>query len=77
MKGRWPSEPGSILLRPVEELNISVGAAELLKEANVYYIGDLVQRTGIELVDRWRIPERELSEIVRALRQRRLDLDHG
>lgn len=69
-----PPMRNPIMLRPVEELEISVWAANLLKEANIYYIGDLVQRTEAELIQRRNIPERAVVEIRDALRARGLDL---
>jgi DNA-directed RNA polymerase alpha subunit len=37
------------MLRPIDELDITVATADLLKHVNIYYIGDLVQRTATEL----------------------------
>ena len=72
-----PPTPDPIMLRPVEELEISTWTADLLKEANIYYIGDLVQRTEAELIQRRNIPERAVVEIRRALRARGLELGGG
>jgi DNA-directed RNA polymerase subunit alpha len=36
-----------ILLRPVDELEITVRSANCLKAENIHYIGDLVQRTEV------------------------------
>ena len=45
-------EPHStpILLRPVDELELTVRSANCLKAENIYYIGDLIQRTENELL---------------------------
>ena len=43
-----------ILLRPVDELELTVRSANCLKAENIHYIGDLVQRTEVELL---RTPE--------------------
>ncbi len=39
-----------ILLRPVDELELTVRSANCLKAENIYYIGDLIQRTENELL---------------------------
>jgi DNA-directed RNA polymerase subunit alpha len=38
------------LLRPVDELELTVRSANCLKAENIYYIGDLIQRTENELL---------------------------
>jgi DNA-directed RNA polymerase subunit alpha len=38
------------LLRPVDDLELTVRSANCLKAENIYYIGDLVQRTEVELL---------------------------
>ena len=40
-----------VLLRPVDELELTVRSANCLKAENIYYIGDLIQRTENELLD--------------------------
>ena len=35
-----------VLLRPVDDLRLTVRSASCLKAENIYYIGDLIQRTG-------------------------------
>ena len=39
-----------ILLRPVDDLELTVRSANCLKADNIYYIGDLIQRTEVELL---------------------------
>ena len=39
-----------ILLRPVDELELTVRSANCLKAEDIYYIGDLIQRTENELL---------------------------
>jgi len=39
-----------ILLRPVDDLELTVRSANCLKAENIYYIGDLIQRTENELL---------------------------
>jgi DNA-directed RNA polymerase subunit alpha len=36
-------------LRPVDDLELTVRSANCLKAENIYYIGDLIQRTETEL----------------------------
>lgn len=52
-----------ILLRPVDDLELTARTASILKDENIYYIGDLIQRTEIELLKVPKIGERMLSEI--------------
>ena len=40
-----------ILLRPVDDLELTVRSANCLKAENIYYIGDLIQRTEVELLN--------------------------
>ena len=46
------SEPeiDPILLRPVDDLELTVRSANCLKAESIYYIGDLIQRTEVELL---------------------------
>jgi len=39
-----------LLLRPVDDLELTVRSANCLKAENIYYIGDLIQRTEVELL---------------------------
>ena len=39
-----------VLLRPVDDLELTVRSANCLKAENIYYIGDLVQRSENELL---------------------------
>ena len=39
-----------ILLRPVDDLELTVRSANCLKAEDIYYIGDLIQRTEVELL---------------------------
>ena len=43
-----PIDP--ILLRPVDDLELTVRSANCLKAEDIYYIGDLIQRTETELL---------------------------
>lgn len=63
-----------VLLRPVDDLKIAPPILELLKAENIYYIGDLVQRTESELV-RMGFSSRAVVEIRIALQNHGLDAD--
>ncbi len=47
---RGESELDPILLRPVDDLELTVRSANCLKAENIHYIGDLIQRTEVELL---------------------------
>lgn len=52
-----------IMLRPVDELELTVRAANCLKAENIYYIGDLVQKTENELLKTPNLGKKSLGEI--------------
>ncbi|MBI5451800.1 MAG: DNA-directed RNA polymerase subunit alpha [Gammaproteobacteria bacterium] len=52
-----------ILLRPVDDLELTVRSANCLKSENIYYIGDLVQRTEVELLKAPNLGKKSLTEI--------------
>lgn len=51
------------LLRPVDDLELTVRSANCLKAENVYYIGDLIQRTENELLKTPNLGKKSLTEI--------------
>src|SRR5438094_195502 len=51
-----------ILLRPVDELELTVRSANCLKAENIHYIGDLVQRTEVELLRTPNLVKKSLTE---------------
>lgn len=63
-----------ILLRPVDDLELTVRAANCLKAENIYYIGDLVQRTENDLLKTPNLGKKSLMEIKAVLAQRGLSL---
>ncbi|MGB0954764.1 MAG: DNA-directed RNA polymerase subunit alpha [Panacagrimonas sp.] len=63
-----------ILFRPIDDLELTVRSANCLKAENVYYIGDLVQRTENELMKTPNLGKKSLNEIKEALRSHELDL---
>src|SRR5210317_1037102 len=56
-------EVDPILLRPVDDLELTVRSANCLKAENIYYIGDLVQRTEVELLKNPNLGKKSLTEI--------------
>ena len=52
-----------ILLRPVDDLELTVRSANCLKAENIYYIGDLIQRTEVELLKTPNLGKKSLTEI--------------
>jgi DNA-directed RNA polymerase subunit alpha len=63
-----------ILLRPVDELDLTVRSANCLKAENIYYIGDLIQRTETELLKTPNLGRKSLNEIKEVLASRGLTL---
>jgi len=63
-----------ILLRPVDELELTVRSANCLKAENIYYIGDLIQRTENELLKTPNLGRKSLNEIKDVLAARGLTL---
>ena len=62
------------LLRPVDELELTVRSANCLKAENIYYIGDLIQRTETELLKTPNLGRKSLNEIKEVLASRGLTL---
>jgi len=67
-------EINPVLLRPVEDLELTVRAANCLKAENIYYIGDLVQRPESKLLKTPNLGKKSLTEIKEALQARGLVL---
>ena len=63
-----------ILLRPVDELELTVRSANCLKAENIYYIGDLIQRTETELLKTPNLGRKSLNEIKEVLASKGLTL---
>lgn len=63
-----------ILLRPVDDLELTVRSANCLKAENIYYIGDLVQKTEVELLKTPNLGKKSLTEIKDVLASRSLSL---
>jgi DNA-directed RNA polymerase subunit alpha len=67
-------EVDPILLRPVDDLELTVRSANCLKAESIYYIGDLVQRTEVELLKTPNLGKKSLTEIKDVLASRGLSL---
>ncbi len=81
LRGRQEAEPESeepeidpILLRPVDDLELTVRSANCLKAEQIYYIGDLIQRTEVELLKTPNLGKKSLTEIKDVLASRGLSL---
>ena len=62
------------LLRPVDDLELTVRSANCLKAESIYYIGDLIQRTEVELLKTPNLGKKSLTEIKDVLASRGLSL---
>ena len=63
-----------LLLRPVDELELTVRSANCLKAENIHYIGDLVQKTEVELLRTPNLGKKSLTEIKEVLESHGLTL---
>jgi DNA-directed RNA polymerase subunit alpha len=63
-----------LLLRPVDDLELTVRSANCLKAENIYYIGDLIQRAETELLKTPNLGRKSLNEIKEVLASRGLTL---
>ncbi|MGH8397241.1 MAG: DNA-directed RNA polymerase subunit alpha [Gammaproteobacteria bacterium] len=80
LKGREAGRVGGeahfdpVLLKPVEELELTVRSANCLKAENINYIGDLVLKTEVELLKTPNLGKKSLTEIKDVLAQHSLTL---
>ena len=63
-----------ILLRPIDDLELTVRSANCLKAESIYYIGDLIQRTEVELLKTPNLGKKSLTEIKDVLASHGLSL---
>lgn len=63
-----------LLLRPVDDLELTVRSANCLKAENIFYIGDLIQRTENELLKTPNLGRKSLNEIKDVLASKGLSL---
>lgn len=73
-KTKEEPEVDPTLMRPVDDLELTVRSANCLKAENIYYIGDLVQRSEVELLKTPNLGKKSLNEIKDVLRERGLAL---
>lgn len=71
---RLQSAVDPILLRPVDDLELTVRSANCLKAESIFYIGDLVQRLEVELLKTPNLGKKSLNEIKNVLAARGLSL---
>lgn len=71
-----PKQPSvdPILLRPVDDLELTVRSANCLKAENIYLIGHLIQRTEVDLLKTPNLGKKSLTEIKDVLATRGLSL---
>ena len=62
------------LLRPVDDLELTVRSANCLKAESIYYIGDLIQKTENELLKTPNLGRKSLNEIKEVLATKGLTL---
>ena len=81
LRGREEVEPEEqepdidpILLRPVDDLELTVRSANCLKAEQIFFIGDLIQRTEVELLKTPNLGKKSLTEIKDVLASRGLSL---
>ena len=81
LRGREEAEPEElepdvdpILLRPVDDLELTVRSANCLKAEQIFFIGDLIQRTEVELLKTPNLGKKSLTEIKDVLASRGLSL---
>lgn len=81
LKGQISTKPEApvknidpILMRPVDDLELTVRSANCLKAENIYFIGDLIQRTEVELLKTPNLGKKSLTEIKDVLASHGLSL---
>jgi len=68
------NEIDPVLLRPVDELDLTVRSANCLKAESIFYIGDLIQKTESDLLKTPNLGKKSLTEIKDILATRGLSL---
>lgn len=73
-KEKKAAEIDPVLLQPIDDLELTVRSANCLKAENIYYIGDLIQKTEVELLKTPNLGKKSLTEIKDVLTLRGLSL---
>lgn len=68
------NEVDPVLLRPIEDLELTVRSTNCLKAENIYYVGDLIQRSEVELLKTPNLGKKSLTEIKNVLASHSLSL---
>jgi DNA-directed RNA polymerase subunit alpha len=63
-----------ILLRPIEDLELTVRSTNCLKAENIFFVGDLIQRSENELLKTPNLGKKSLTEIKNVLASHALSL---
>jgi DNA-directed RNA polymerase subunit alpha len=71
---RQEPEVDPVLLRPIDDLELTVRSANCLKAEAIHYVGDLVQKTEVELLKTPNLGKKSLNEIKEVLAQNGLQL---
>ncbi len=71
---RGEPEIDPVLLRPIDDLELTVRSANCLKAESIHYVGDLVQKTEVELLKTPNLGKKSLNEIKEVLAQHGLQL---
>ncbi|MCL4316550.1 MAG: DNA-directed RNA polymerase subunit alpha [Gammaproteobacteria bacterium] len=69
-----PLEIDPVLLRPIDDLELTVRSTNCLKAENIHYIGDLIQRSEVELLKTPNLGKKSLTEIKDVLASHGLSL---
>ncbi|MCC5812481.1 MAG: DNA-directed RNA polymerase subunit alpha [Ectothiorhodospiraceae bacterium] len=70
----YEPEVDPVLLRPIDDLELTVRSANCLKAESIHYVGDLVQRTEVELLKTPNLGKKSLTEIKEVLASHGLSL---
>ncbi len=71
---RREPEVDPVLLRPIDDLELTVRSANCLKAESIHFVGDLVQKTEVELLKTPNLGKKSLNEIKEVLAQHGLQL---